>query len=175
MSQDILENFVEPSGRQVSTAFIKKILVYLDDNFCFTERVYRRATPTFILLDSSHRSLNSVTALTDNSDERGTQFIFLYHLKPGTEFTPEFVLLHELGHVVQNRYGASNAPPKSFLQFIKKESLEQLDTYKLCELFADTFAMAIMCDSPFSQYDTINEVPLEAKRDWKEYFTELIV
>lgn len=175
LSQEILEDFMEPSGKQVSTAFIKKIFIYLDEKFCFTERVYRKSIPTFILPNCSNRKLNSVTALTDNSDERGIQFVFLYHLNPGTEFTPEFVLLHELGHIVQNRYGSSNAPPKSFLQFIKKESLAQLDTYELCEIFADAFAMAIMCDSPFSQYDMINDVLLETKRDWREYFTELIV
>lgn len=42
-------------------------------------------------------------------------------------------------------------------------------------MFADAFAMAMLCDSPFEQYDTLNDISLEAKRDWKEYFMVLIV
>lgn len=175
LSQEILEDFTEPSGNQVSATFIENILKYLDDKIRFTERVYRKSVPTFILLNNSHRTLNSMTALTDNTDERSRQFIFLYHLRSGSEFNPEFVFLHELGHVVQNRYGSSNTPPESFCQLMKKESLEQMDSYELCDLFADLFASSIICDSPFSQYDIIDDAPLEDKMFMKDYFSKLII
>lgn len=175
LGQKILNSFTMPSARQVSEEFIEDILEYLNSSFDFTNKVYGNSNPIFISINNSHLTLNSVTALSNNAGKIRRQYIFLFNVNPDTVFTPEFILLHELGHVVHNRYGSSNAPPESFHRLIKKEILEQLDTYDLCELFADTFAISVICDSAFSQYDPYVDIPLEDKRSYKKYFSELIM
>lgn len=117
LAQNISNDFIEPSGRQVSKKFIEDILEYLDNNFDFTNKVYGKEKPIFISIDKTHRIWNSVTAVSKN---RNRYHILLYHLKPETEVTPEFVFLHELGHVVHSRYCSSNARRNLFISSLRR-------------------------------------------------------
>jgi hypothetical protein len=84
-----------------------------------------------------------------------------------TSFAPEYVFLHEFGHILQISLTNSNlSVPNEFIEFnntILNVKLEQ-GSEEAIESFADTFAIAVMRGTdlyrynPFPFPDTLNEI-----------------
>ena len=99
--------------------------------------------------------------------------LFIYHLKDECHCSPEYVFLHELGHVVQIKItGDSHKVPPSFLPFAEA-IFPDMTKETEAEIFADCFAMAVMYDSQFSVYDPFDIIIPTHKALFQIYMREL--
>lgn len=171
LGQSLLDNHLARSDKYVSEGTAREIIDYLNREYEFTQRVYGEHVPTIVINHNSHKTLNGFQPILKSGES--SAYIFLYHLMHGVSYSPEYVLLHEFGHVVQTRYGSGNRPPDSFNDILSDKG-RKLSDQELCECFADTFAIAVMCDSPFTQYDPFNDIPLEIKQLNKAYISSLL-
>lgn len=171
LGQSLLGEHLEPSGEYVIEESVQEIITYLNREYDFTQKVYGEYVPIIAINHNSHQSLNGFQPVSEFG--KSPVYIFLYHLMHGVNYSPEYVLLHELGHIVQRRYGSDIRPPDSFYGILSEKGLK-LSDQELCECFADTFAIAIMCDTPFTQYDPFKDIPLEIKRQNRAYISELL-
>ena len=161
---DIDETIVKPSGNYITVEGEEKVLSILTEKFPkYWQIVSAKRKLEVINVNNSHRQFNSICG----TNEDATAFIiYMFNMKEES-LLPEYVFLHELGHALQIAATRSyQLVPDEFLRFnnsLQTESLEQGDSIAP-ELFADTFAIAVMRGSylndknPFPFSDELNEV-----------------
>ncbi|MCL2163748.1 MAG: hypothetical protein FWH55_04975 [Oscillospiraceae bacterium] len=157
------DTITKPSGNFLSVKKEEDILSVLTKKFPFWE-VLSSSKPLLILnMNNSHRLFNSVCG-TD--DEAKTFVIYMFNMKDNT-VVPEYVFLHELGHVLQIALtGSEKLVPEEFIQFneaLNKTNALKQGSYEAQEVFADTFAISVMHGTdlwrlePFNFSDSLNE------------------
>ena len=159
---DIDKTIAEPSGISLTVDAEEKILSVLSSKFPFWKVVPASTALDIININNTHRSFNSVCGV---SGDATTFYIYMYNMKDSSTM-PEYVFLHELGHVLQiSLSGSGTLVPEEFIEFnetvlsttIKQGSLEAIET------FADTFSIAVMhgtdlsSKNPFPFPDRLNE------------------
>jgi hypothetical protein len=170
---DIDTNIVMPSGNFLSKQEEEKVLTALSEKFpVYWQIVSARRKLDIINVNNSHRIYNSTCGTNKSST---AYLIFMFNMKDST-LLPEYVFLHELGHALQvASTGSYLHVPDDFLHFsntLTNDNLQQGDSLAL-ELFADTFAIAVMRSSylhnqiPFPFSDDLNKL-------FESYHTALI-
>jgi predicted metalloprotease len=89
---------------------------------------------------------------------------------------PEYVFLHEMGHVLQVALTGSNQlVPEEFIKFNQSidKNIELVQgSYEAVEVFADTFAIAIMHDTCISKFDPF-DFPEMLKTSFSNFYSQL--
>jgi hypothetical protein len=91
------------------------------------------------------------------------------------DISPEYVFLHELGHVLQTSLtGSVDVVPEEFLRFDQTVGgqLKQGDP-DACEVFADLFAIAVMRGTALCSHDPF-PFSEEFKRNIECFFLKLV-
>jgi len=163
----ITSEFSEPSGNYVTEAFAERAIAFLNKEYSFVKKYYGDQYPTFIFLDQCHIDWNSVCVTTKNIFNETFFYIFLYHLKKDVTYSPEYVFLHELGHVVQTRLGSSDSAPQSFYRFLNEDShFIKMTKEEQKELFADGFASTALIDMGLQELDPFSSKLYEKLADY---------
>lgn len=151
--------FSEPSGNCVRELFIKSVIEYLNQEYSFVKKYYRNQYPIFIFLDHCHINCNSVCVATQNAYDEMSFIIFLFNLEQGAAYSPEYVFLHELGHVVQTKQGTTECPPRSFYDYMKDDKVfADMSQEEQKELFADGFASTVLNGMNHKDLDPFGDV-----------------
>lgn len=164
--QDIIHTIhavmLPPQKERISIEMIQSLVALVNDKFHFQQKVLGGATLEILLIDHSHTELGAcyVATLTENPQEsiELSDKIFLPYLRHEITTPQEFIFLHELGHALHTRATKLlMTPPDSFLNVLERifpKAIHESDTIK-AELFADSFAIAALHNSCFSQYDSV--------------------
>ena len=160
--KDIDETIIEPSCVRLTVEDEEKILSVLSNKFPFLEIITASKTLDIININNTYRLYNSMCGISGDS---ASFVIYMYNMKDKA-IAPEYVFLHELGHVLQFALTDSNLiVPDGFIEFNKsvlKKDLGQGNNGTV-EIFADMFAISVMhgtdlCKfNPFSTPNEFNE------------------
>lgn len=131
-----------------------------------------------LLLNNSHKYLNSLIYSSQNLKNFN---IVCFYMKNNDEYqsgmlNPIYVFLHEIGHIIcfliTNEFGKV---PLSFFPYINKymDGLT-IDNPDTLEVFADSFAMAIMYNTSLDCYNPFTKFKEEFFIDLEKYFKETI-
>lgn len=153
-------SIVAPSGNCLTKERAERVLQVLTAKFPYFDVTGKPLN--ILLIDNSDRIYNSQCGVNSAADDC---IILMFHMKDNT-LSPEYVFLHELGHALQIALtGSPETVPGEFITFhqLLGNQLEQGDA-GAPDLFADTFAMAVMrgtelssCD-PFELSDALKDV-----------------
>ena len=159
---EIGETIIEPSGIKLSVEGEQKILDMLINKFPFWEAMPGIESLDILNINNTHREFNSIFGV----DAEATSFvIYMLNMNDPT-VAPEYVFLHELGHVVQTVLtGSCRLIPDEFLEFnASLDVMLEQGNPDLPEIFADTFAIAAMrgtelndCISQLFPHDDLSE------------------
>ena len=180
LGEYMLRKYIKPSGIQIRKESIKEIMSYLDENYDFSNKVFKDNVAMILLLDNSHIDYNSECYIGKSKDGMIIIHLFLYHMKPDNPEnpTPEGVFFHELGHALNARLtGESTVVPPKILDFLEAlcfPTIKSLTEDKQCEVFADVISMGMMYKSPFAKYDHFPQILESDKRYFNMLFKKLI-
>ncbi|MCA6372189.1 MAG: hypothetical protein IM631_12490 [Cytophagales bacterium] len=94
-----------------------------------------------------------------------------------SDCSPNYVLFHEIGHLIHYGVLGSLEPPSSFLPFILKHSIvntSKIPDDDLREIFADLFAVAMMLHTRFeSEHPTLEVLTANQRIEIRDYFKDL--
>lgn len=177
----IYEVMLSPQKSRISIEMIKSLIALVSDKFHFQQKILGGTTLEILLIDHSHTELGAcyVATLTENPQEsiELSDKIFLPYLRHDIDFPQEFIFLHELGHALHTRATKQiMTPPDSFLNVLERifpKAVHESDTIK-AELFADSFAIAALHNSDFSQYDPYTSIQEEDCLFLIDYMQNLI-
>jgi hypothetical protein len=150
----VSNNIVSPSGKYLSIQDAKDTITKISDKFPYFDIVGKLGILNILLLDNTHTLFNSLCGV--NAEGSGA-VVIMYHMND-KQMAPVYVFLHELGHVLQIAMtGSVNYVPDSFIRFHERLStgLKQ-GMYDAPEVFADSFAIAVMYNTPLQAYNPFN-------------------
>jgi len=147
---------IEPTGNCITVETEEKIISILEAKYPFFE-VAATSHPLHILnINNTNRIYNSTTGCSESGVPVA---IHMYNMKD-SDTAPEYVFLHEFGHVLQASLTNSVLyVPDEFIQLHNSipnaRRLEQGNP-DAPEVFADTFAVAVMRGTELARYDPFN-------------------
>ncbi|MHB1002092.1 MAG: hypothetical protein ACYC27_22865 [Armatimonadota bacterium] len=140
---------VSPSGNCLTRERTERVLQVLMAKFPYFDVVSK---PLHILcIDNTDKHFNSQCGVSASGDEC---ILLMFHMKDSA-ISPEYVFLHELGHALQIALtGSPEIVPEEFIRFHQSlnSQLEQGNP-DAPDVFADTFAMAVMRGTELSLHD----------------------
>jgi len=144
---------IKPTGYCLTVEMEKRIMSTLEAKFPFFN-VASTKNPLHILnINNTHRVYNSTCGVSESGMPVA---IHMYNMRDSTT-APEYVFLHELGHVLQTLLTSSELlVPDEFIKLQNSlptsHGLEQGNP-DAPEVFADSFAIAVMRGTELSRYD----------------------
>lgn len=142
----VLNNLEESKNPLLKITSAKKVIDVLEH---FLGGQFHKTT--------QHRFLSIFFVPLENKDSNAafdinTNSIAVFKTKEKTTQTPEYIFIHEFGHIVHaSIFRSTNKVPQSFIEFNKRLNphfLKFSEREKL-EIYADMFSIAVMLDSEF--------------------------
>jgi hypothetical protein len=168
---NIDNEIIKPTGNYLTVDNGEKTLSILSDKFPYWKTVSPNAAIDILIMKNSHRLYNSLCGTDDNYKKF---VVYMFNMKDDS-LRPEYVFLHELGHLLQMALtGSVLIVPDEFINFHNSTQYEKLEQGNpdAAEVFADIFAIAVMRGTvlsdfyPFSFPDVLNE-------RFEKFFNEL--
>lgn len=179
---DKIRSLFEPSmAIGISEERIHQLMAHIEQRFGYCSSVLKDRPLRIIVTDDGFKEGNSlvmslqIMGEVDYMERKDAVIL----TRPKDNISPEFVFLHELGHILHlrltQRYDIFT-PPSSFDFIINQmfsKSIDKPDSIK-AELFAECFAMAALYDSEHSNYDYVEYIRNEEKILCYLYFKVLL-
>lgn len=174
----VKDNFTPPVGDSISVSDLDKTMAAIEKRYKLISRFSKTNRLRILRIRSSHKAFNSIcNSIKSVYDSNKIQYeLYLFNKKDPNAGHPAYILLHELGHILQIEITHDPAKtPESFCKLsgtIAKIAEEQ--NISVAEIFADAFAMAMMQTFGWTEYDPFNMVSEETKDGFKIYMDRLI-
>lgn len=173
LAEHMTTDFLKPIGKHISIKNLLKILNYINKEYDFSKRVFKR-NPTFSIFNVSSRNFNN-EVLFLGTDKNLSQHFFLYAMNQNginENVAPEAVLFHEFGHALHAKYtGNINIIPKDIISTLKENCFPTIDSLSSkiqAEILADILSVGLMFDSPFEKYDPFAIMHKDDKKLFKK-------
>ncbi|MDL2288234.1 hypothetical protein LJC32_02515 [Oscillospiraceae bacterium OttesenSCG-928-F05] len=179
--KQIRDRFRPSSSIGITEGAIHQIMNHVEQRFGYCSSVLKHNPLRIIISEDSYKDGNSLVMSLLVSKEHDhiaqNDAVILTHLNGN--IAPEFVFLHELGHIlhlrITQRYDLYT-PPRSFDLILEKMfpgAVNKSDSVK-AELFAECFAIAALYQSDYSRYDHVDFMSDENKLFNRSYFSALL-
>ena len=177
IAEQIQDELLPAEGAQITSESVHEILALLETRYQFLQRV-RKGKPLFIILpECNHKNFNGLCRTHRCQGNQADYEIYLFHSLKHQEYSPEYVFLHELGHVLNLALtGTLEIVPNGFweLSEVLFPKLTSSHQNAVSEIFADCFAMGVMSLSSMVQFDPFNSTRFECKQMIELYMQSLI-
>ena len=159
----------------LTTEAVTKVLNKVCKVFPYAEKVIGNNPIEIMLIEAQHETRNneSTAIFTPNGMQAS---ICVYQLQGYRSAAPEHILLHELGHLLHMKAtGTITDVPASFVKYLSQLGTDcvQLTTTQLQEIFADTFMLAVISQTPIYG-DPLPQIPIAAKQTCLRYIKQLL-
>lgn len=149
---EYIDTFItDPSGNCLTERRAERVLQVLVAKFPYFDVVGKYKPLNILNINNTDKRFNSQCGINASGDEC---IILMYHMKD-SDISPEYVFLHELGHALQIALTGSNEiVPEEFIRFHEglNSPLKQGNP-DAPDVFADTFAMAVMRGTKLCSHD----------------------
>lgn len=177
-----LLSFFEPitekhSTKKITRKEIKIIFKVINQKFPDFQKILNNITINILIFNNTNKDINSGALPSKNFKKFK---IICFCMKKDEDYlsgavNPSYVFLHELGHILcWLMTKEERKVPKTFLEKIGKH-MEPIDPSNpdLLEVFADSFAMAVMNNTELNIYNPFHSLPKELFTDLETYFKEV--
>jgi|GEM_PF-3049813 len=173
LSRWIRATFTTPSGKQITEKQIVSMFNVAENKFLISERFLLQAPIDILLVNNTCCHANSLYYINSNPNVVKKDLIVLTHVSD-ERVQPEFVFLHELGHMVHTRITQKEfVAPRSFdvlhPLIFKYSRMDPAVPPKrwlkkwFSECFSECFAIAVLHRSPYSELDYYTQISDEDK------------
>lgn len=177
IAEEIKKDFTTSKNIQISEESICSVLEYLELRYGFCTNLFAKHRLNILLPACGHMSYNSLCRTSELTDSSVRCSLYLLRHKKNCKVSPEYVLFHELGHVLHTMLtGSYNTVPDSFFDMAETMFPGLSTTYRNSapEFFADCFAMGTMLDSEWNAFDPYPQIYAEDKRLFEQYMRALL-
>lgn len=183
LSKMIRGTFTSSIGRQISGKQISAVLELADSKFPIMESFLLQEPIDILLVNNTCCYANALYYINSDPKVVISDLIVLTHVADD-RVSPEFALLHELGHMVHTRITQKEfVAPRSFeilrpviLKYTQMDipaSSTKWPKRWFAEWFAECFAIAVLHEGPYSSLDYHTGISDKHKDFIKTYMTVL--
>ena len=169
--QEIEQQYTDTDKMPISTEDTETVMRVAERVYCFSRYIWKEHHTLIFLLPSTHKTEDSFCRCYQRADGRMQADIYL--LVPHKDFsaTPQSILLHEIGHMINLALtGTMEVQPDDF-QVVSALLHLNSDGVDCKEFFAHCFAMSLLIEPELNSADPFTMVPKTDKKVFRSYFT----
>ena len=171
LAQEIEQQYTDTDNMPISTEDAEIVMRAAERVYRFSWHIWKEHHTLLFLLPATHKTEDSFCRCYQRADGRMQADIYL--LVPHKDFsaTPQSILLHEIGHMINLALtGTMEVQPYDF-QVVSALLHLNLDGVDCKEFFAHCFAMSLLIEPELNSADPFTMVPKTDKTIFRSYFT----
>lgn len=171
MAQEIEQHYSDTEKTPISMEAAKTVMRTVERTYLFSRHIWKEHHTLIFLLSATHKTEDSFCRCYQRADGRMQAEIYL--LVPHKDFsaTPQSILLHEIGHMINLALtGTMEVQPDDF-QVVSALLHLNLNGVDCKEFFAHCFAMSLLIEPELNSADPFTMVPKTDKKVFRSYFT----
>ena len=169
--QEIEQQYTDTDKMPISTEDTEIVMRAVEQVYHFSWHIWKEYHTLLFLLPATHKTEDSFCRCYQRADGRMQADIYL--LVPHKDFsaTPQSILLHEVGHMINLALtGTMEVQPDDFQVASALLHLD-LNGVDRKEFFAHCFAMSLLIEPELTSADPFTMVPKTDKTIFRSYFT----
>ena len=171
IAQEIDQHYSDIEKIPISMQAAETVMRVVERTYLFSRHIWKGHHTLIFLLPATHRTEDSFCRCYQRAD--GKMQADIYLLVPHKDFsaTPQSILLHEIGHMINLALtGAMEVQPDDF-QVVSALLHLNLDGVDNKEFFAHCFSMSLLIEPELNSADPFTMVPKKDKKIFRSYFT----
>lgn len=171
IAQEIEQHYSDTEKMPISMEAAETVMRVVERTYLFSRHIWKEHHTLIFLLPATHKTEDSFCRCYQGADSRMQADIYL--LIPHKDFsaTPQSILLHEIGHIINLVLtGTTEVQPNDFQVVFALLHLN-LDGVDCKEFFAHCFAMSLLIEPELNSADPFTMVPKKDKKIFRSYFT----
>ena len=171
IAQEIEQHYSDTVKMPISMEAAETVMRAVERTYLFSQHIWKEHHTLIFLLPATHKTEDSFCRCYQSTDKKIQADIYL--LVPHKDFsaTPQSILLHEVGHMINLALtGAMEVQPNDF-QVVSSLLHLNLDGVDCKEFFAHCFAMSLLIEPELNSADPFTMVPKTDKKVFRSYFT----
>lgn len=171
LAQEIEQQYTDTDKLPISTEDAEIVMRVAERVYRFSRHIWKGHHTLIFLLPATHKTEDSFCRCYQRADGRTQADIYL--LVPHKDFsaTPQSILLHEVGHMINLALtGTMEVQPDDF-QVVSALLHLDLNGVDSKEFFAHCFAMSLLIEPELTSADPFTIVPKTDKTIFRSYFT----
>ncbi|SHH56941.1 hypothetical protein SAMN02745823_00322 [Sporobacter termitidis DSM 10068] len=160
ISNYLEQKYIPAQGKIICPEMVRELLDFIELKYGFLSKLARNPIDIFIV-NNTTKSYNSFYNFSFDLYGDVHDLIFLSSMRDTQQVTPEFVFLHELGHLIHTRLIKKGFTVPVSFDFLTSQvrmfkDIENDET--LAELFCESFALAAFNRTPYEKYVMLDGV-----------------
>ena len=171
LAQEIEQQYTDTDNMSISTEDAEIVMRAAERVYRFSWHIWKEHHTLIFLLPATHKTEDSFCRCYQRAD--GKMQADIYLLVPHKDFsaTPQSILLHEVGHMINLALtGTMEVQPDDF-QVVSALLHLDLNGVDRQEFFAHCFAMSLLIEPELASADPFTMVPKTDKTIFRSYFT----
>ena len=171
IAQELEQHYSDTEKMPISMEAAEAVMRTAERTYLFSRHIWKEHHTLIFLLSATHKTEDSFCHCYQRADCRMQADIYL--LVPHKDFsaTPQSILLHEIGHIINLALtGTMEVQPDDF-QVVSALLHLNLDDVDCKEFFAHCFAMSLPIEPELNSADSFIMVPKTDKKVFRSYFT----
>ena len=171
LAQEIEQQYTDTDNMPISTEDAEIVMRAAERVYRFSWHIWKEHHTLLFLLPATHKTEDSFCRCYQRAD--GKMQADIYLLVPHKDFsaTPQSILLHEVGHMINLALtGTMEVQPADF-QVVSALLHLDLNGVDRKEFFAHCFAMSLLIEPELTSADPFTMVPKTDKTIFRSYFT----
>ena len=171
IAQEIEQHYSDTVKMPISMEAAETVMRAVERTYLFSQHIWKEHHALIFLLPATHKTEDSFCRCYQSADGKIQADIYL--LVPHKDFsaTPQSILLHEIGHIINLVLtGTTEVQPNDF-QVVSVLLHLSLDGVDCKEFIAHCFAMSLLMEPELTSADPFTMVPKTDKKIFRTYFT----
>ena len=171
IAQEIERHYSDTEKMPIALETAETVMRAVERTYLFSRHIWKEHHTLIFLLPATHKTEDSFCRCYQGADSRMQADIYL--LIPHKDFsaTPQSILLHEIGHMINLALtGTMEVQPDDF-QVVSALLHLNLDGVDNKEFFAHCFAMSLLVEPELNSADPFTMGPKADKKVFRGYFT----
>lgn len=171
IAQEIEQHYSDTVKMPISMEVAETVMRTVERIYLFSRHIWKEHHTLIFLLSATHKTEDSFCRCYQRADGRMQADIYLLVHHKDFSATPQSILLHEIGHMINLALtGAMEVQPDDF-QVVSALLHLDLNGVDRKEFFAHCFAMSLLIEPELTSTDPFTMVPQTGKKIFRAYFT----
>lgn len=171
MSQEIEQHYFDTEKMPISMQAAETVMRAVERVYLFSRYIWKEHHTLIFLLSATHKTEDSFCRCYQSTDGKMQADIYLLVPHKDLSATPQSILLHEIGHIINLALtGTMKVQPDDF-QVVSSVLHLNLDGVNCKEFFAHCFAMGLLIEPELTVANPFTMVPKTDKKIFRSYFT----
>ena len=171
IAQEIEQHYSDTEKIPISLEAAETVMRAVEQTYLFSRHIWKEHHTLIFLLPATHNTDESFCRCYQSADGRIQADIYLLVPHKDLSATPQSILLHEIGHIINLALTSTMEVQPNDFQVVSALLHLNLVCVDNKEFFAHCFSMSLLIEPELNSADPFTMVPKKDKKIFRSYFT----